>query len=500
MSKSLPFNLYNTLRNLLDMYTYQHEEVLVLEAVANGIDAKARGIWITFEKSGDDRYVIFQNNGSGMNETDFENYHKISSSSKTKGKGIGFAGVGAKIFLGSKDGTEIITITSNNGKILASKMYRDGEDVKYETSMEVGLEKILGDNKISLSEGTIYKVKITQEGFQFLRKEIKKIIQFWFNYAMISESQRFYVDDKKIEPWRPAGKCSKRIIPYNNKNITCYFWITDKDISEENRHLVFSVFGKRIKNESLDFSYQIVSDKNNKVFAIADVSLMADELNTNKEDFIKNKKTYNIRNKIKNEFKEFLKSKGLIKKDSENTSSTSMTQNELTRRLDALLHSKDYQFLNPWISPRTKLVVTPHNEGNMIIQSVDGGQMVLGADSYGAEGGINTVGDEEKNGYDKSEVGDRTGKEDRRRAMGLQIVNIDDQTDPREGWVSEEAKGIVYNTGHQFARRFVQPPSLFAYNQLRVVISVLIDRACERSELDGKTAMNILSQVLHGVW
>ncbi len=499
MSKPLPFNLYNTLHNLLVTYSYSHEEVLVLEAVANGIDAKAKDIWITFERSGDNRYIIFQNNGNGMNDKEFENYHTISSSTKTKGKGIGFAGVGAKIFLGAKGGSEIITITSTNGKILSSRMYREGEDVKYETSIEVGLNKKVGSSKTMSFNGTIYKVRVNEDGFQFLKKQIKKILQFWFNYAITTQSQKFYVDEKRVEPWKPNGKCVRKVVDYKGSKIICYFWISEKDIPEDNRHMVYSVYGKRIKNEQVDFAYQIIGDKNNKVFGIADVSVMADELTTGKEDFIKSKRSYAIRNKIKNEFKEFLKSEGLIRQDSESNSSISITSNELTRRLDRLLHSKEFQFLNPWISPRNKIVATPHNDGNILIQVVEGGQIALGTDSFGGTGGIPTIGDEDKIGYDESEEGERTGKAERRRAMGLQIVNINDPNDPREGWVSDEAKGVVYNTGHSFSQNFIQT-SLFAYNQLRVVISVLIDRACERSELDGKTAIDILAKVLHGVW
>src|SRR2546425_5670633 len=154
MGDPLPIKLYETLNNLLKMYTYPHEEVLVLEAVANGIDAHADRINISFEKDGNDRFILFQDNGRGMTSEEFENYHTISLSSKTKGEGIGFAGVGAKIFLASDDGSEIITITSRGNKPLASKMYRKGTKVEYETSERVGLEEILDGTKVRSFRGT----------------------------------------------------------------------------------------------------------------------------------------------------------------------------------------------------------------------------------------------------------------------------------------------------------------------------------------------------------
>ena len=38
-------------------------------------------------------------NGKGMNDREFEEYHDIAATTKTRGKGIGFAGVGVKLSL-----------------------------------------------------------------------------------------------------------------------------------------------------------------------------------------------------------------------------------------------------------------------------------------------------------------------------------------------------------------------------------------------------------------
>jgi len=92
MAEPLSIKILETLKNLLDMYVYPKEEVLVLEAVANGIDAKAKKIEISFDQNDSGHYITFLNNGPPMNKADFQNYHTISSSTKTKGEGIGFAG------------------------------------------------------------------------------------------------------------------------------------------------------------------------------------------------------------------------------------------------------------------------------------------------------------------------------------------------------------------------------------------------------------------------
>ena len=117
----LPVDRLHNLENLLDMYEYNELDVLVNEAIANAVDAfrehsvKLGKIDITFTKKNSEvGYLTFHNNAPPMTEKQFygeSGYHKVSFSAKQKGRGIGFAGVGAKLFLVSKQGGEIITIT-----------------------------------------------------------------------------------------------------------------------------------------------------------------------------------------------------------------------------------------------------------------------------------------------------------------------------------------------------------------------------------------------------
>ena len=91
------------------MYQYRDETVCVNEAIANAVDAFRENsilggkIDITFEKTDDDYgYITFHNNAPPMAKDLFvTKYHTVSLSTKKKGRGIGFAGVGAKLFLAS---------------------------------------------------------------------------------------------------------------------------------------------------------------------------------------------------------------------------------------------------------------------------------------------------------------------------------------------------------------------------------------------------------------
>ena len=73
MAKDLQIHLYKTLHNLLNSYSREPEEVLVLEAVANGMDAKAKKIDIKLTKDKEEYFIAFHNNGLPMSKEDFEN-------------------------------------------------------------------------------------------------------------------------------------------------------------------------------------------------------------------------------------------------------------------------------------------------------------------------------------------------------------------------------------------------------------------------------------------
>jgi hypothetical protein len=177
MAKDLPFKHYETLHNLLKMYSREPEEVLVIEAVANGMDAKAKKIDIKLTKNNDEYFIAFHNNGLPMSKEDFENYHTVSYSLKVKGEGIGWAGVGAKIFLGVEFETEIFTITGENEKsLLVSRMYRNGKNIKYETNLEepipISLHKTISNATVNHTYGTTYQVKLAAKGYTYLKQEI----------------------------------------------------------------------------------------------------------------------------------------------------------------------------------------------------------------------------------------------------------------------------------------------------------------------------------------
>jgi hypothetical protein len=90
-------NLKHLLEDIRDSYSSPLEEVILTELVANALDSKA--VHIRFDINREKKYIRCTDDGIGMKRSQLKNYHNIASSTKVRGQGIGFAGIGAKLSL-----------------------------------------------------------------------------------------------------------------------------------------------------------------------------------------------------------------------------------------------------------------------------------------------------------------------------------------------------------------------------------------------------------------
>ena len=79
---------------LEDLARFYHSgtDMVVSEAFGNAVDVDATELQIELGEDQDGKFILFVNNGPPMSENDFRNYHVIARSSKTFGKGLGWAG------------------------------------------------------------------------------------------------------------------------------------------------------------------------------------------------------------------------------------------------------------------------------------------------------------------------------------------------------------------------------------------------------------------------
>ena len=66
-------NYQNLIRDLAEMYPFDVAEVVVVELIANSLDAKATRICIDFDPQAN--VLVIGDNGAGMDRSQFEQYH-----------------------------------------------------------------------------------------------------------------------------------------------------------------------------------------------------------------------------------------------------------------------------------------------------------------------------------------------------------------------------------------------------------------------------------------
>lgn len=111
-------DLEHLLEDLRDAYPSSIADTILTEIIANSLDSGASRITMAVDPAQSTLTVV--DNGSGMQRKSMRQYHDIAASTKVRGQGIGFAGVGIK--LGLLVCEEVLTETS-----VATRMWqRDG--------------------------------------------------------------------------------------------------------------------------------------------------------------------------------------------------------------------------------------------------------------------------------------------------------------------------------------------------------------------------------------
>lgn len=115
-------DLHHLLEDLRDAYPGALEETILTEIVANSLDSGATCLRVTADPASSTLTIV--DDGSGMRRRDLVRYHDLAASTKTRGHGIGFAGVGMK--LGLLVCEEVVTETRRGKEHVASRWHLAG--------------------------------------------------------------------------------------------------------------------------------------------------------------------------------------------------------------------------------------------------------------------------------------------------------------------------------------------------------------------------------------
>ena len=447
-------NFQNLIQDLADIYPFDVSEVVLVELIANSLDAKPTRISIDFDQNKKSLVVI--DNGKGMTANDFEQYHDFAAGLKTRGTGIGFAGVGAKISFNIA--TRVVTETHSQSFFEGSNWYLQSkkkliwENIQPEhlnhhgTRVEVIFSK---DAKLSYSS-TEDIIRIIKR--HYLPLLDMKYLELYNQLKYYSRDLRFLINGQSIDPieiiqyfnlenvreFKP--KKSDKRIGYGILGLSSSEYPLGADISG----ILLCTLGKVIK---ADLFNQFPGIIGSRIFGMVEIPEFANFLTTAKTDFIrhsKHRKFESLYNPVRQEFKSWLEELGIQSQEIIGNDDAIKLERELKKILD------DIPELSDFFGFKTrKNVLTPDNSGmiNTIQQEgVDitfpvgeGQRGKMGITDVGENPGQSFV-EDKKNGTQPAKPISRVSN----RGPKITFVEAPDRKDL--AWV--EGNNIAINCGH----------------------------------------------------
>ena len=490
--RPVPFDTSGTLTNFVRAFEMQEDDepaIIIIEALANCIDAKANDIYIDLRNKKENKVeLIVRDNGNGMTDTVFEhNYHRFSTSSKSIGDGIGFAGVGAKLaFYFHKDTfIRTTTKTDKSSDILCSIM--DWNKATFNIQWEpIGPynkdREFLEEEK----HGTIYHVEADPKTGRYLWKNCEKIISQWYNSILLGHYPiKIFLNSKELKARSvPYEKKFYKEIKIGNKLIKAYFYILQEKPDEGSQELNFIIYGKFIKQDSINWGGRLKPEYEKKIRVEIEADILATELGFTKQNFKSHSKLYlEIKKKTGIELNDWLKSIGALRETSDLAPTKAMSK--LSQVLSALLNNKNFKDFNPFLKKVLTTTILIDENGPKVGILIDGAQTAKGTHSgNGGGGGTNVFGDDPQN---KAPVLDENGNikvaEHKRNKKDISIIPQEDEKDPREAWVDQSRKAIILNQGHKFYQVVTKSSSEVQKMQLvKAIVDALAYEAAEKPE------------------
>lgn len=451
-SHDIEIDAMHTLENFCDAYD-DEASIVVLEAIANSLDAKADRIEITFG----DKNITFTDNGPGMNYKQFKAYHKISGSVKIKGSGIGFAGVGAKIYLAIWKNTNIHTETYGNDGPLASDMHVNHRRLKWEEC----------DTSTSMrTRGTSYSVKLREKDYNILQSKLSNIILDVFNPSMIN-GLTIIINGDKLEPWNPPHVFQTRgIVKSKKRSFPIILSIMEKDIPKKYRHIQYQVYGKNVTIKKPEWISDVLEPHKNRVYAMVDATGCSEYLKLNKNSFKSGQSSVsNMYKNVERWMHVTLRCAGYIEK----YTGDSQRNPKMTEFFQNLFQNPEYKWLNPNTTNRIKSGKSKSSDKNIDskIETIDPTEIIEKSD-------------EKKSNENKKHGGSR-----------LNISLVDRYDVPWDGILDPETNNFHCNKQHPLYHKYEKNEQARNQHVKSVLFNELIKNGAKQNKLTVEQAFKI---------
>jgi hypothetical protein len=281
-------DLVHLLEDLRDAYPGSLEETILTEILANALDSGARTLHLESDPA--TATLIAVDDGKGMSRRELARYHDLGTSTKRRGKGIGFAGVGIK--LGLLACTEVITET-RRGTRQAATSWRLAHRTRAPWSWIEPPHLLDADGTAVLLRLSNPLSELLDPGF--LEATAIRHFQPLFEPEFLEILAAHYPDGFSIlvnrtavvGPIRPAARdpLAIRIGRQRKPSAIGYLARHEQAIPEHERGLAISTLGKVIRR-GWDWLGLTPADAD-RIEGLIEVPQLADALTLNKGDFLR---------------------------------------------------------------------------------------------------------------------------------------------------------------------------------------------------------------------
>lgn len=281
-------DLRHLLEDLRDAYPGALEETIIVEIVANSLDSGTRQI--SFYTDPAARTLTVVDNGKGMSRSELTRYHDLATTSKQKGKSIGFAGVGIKLGLLACDvvitetrTTRVHTATTwhLSSRHKAPWKWIDPPGLVEETGTAVSLHP---NNPLSpLLDGGFIEHVLREHYHPLFDNALDEILASFY-----PEGVRFTVNGRTLPRLRETGErvpVSIRLKGKRKPSAVGYLLRSGEPLPESERGVAISTLGKVIKR-GWDW-LGISPSEGDRIGGLIEVPPMAECLTLNKSNFIR---------------------------------------------------------------------------------------------------------------------------------------------------------------------------------------------------------------------
>lgn len=282
-------DLLHLLEDLRDAYPGSIEETILTEIVANALDSGATRIVIESDPSRSTLTTV--DNGSGMRRKELARYHDIAASTKIRGQGIGFAGVGIK--LGLLVCAEVMTETRRGKSHVATSWHlasRHRAPWKWVPPLALASER-----------GTAVRLRVhnalsplLDPGFleTTIRRHYQPLLDPSFDQFLApyyGEGVSIHINGRRLEKRRWTaplqGHLEIRLLRKRKPSAFGYLLREEVPLPEEQRGLAISTYGKVIRR-GWDW-LGLTPSFPERVGGLIEVPELAACLTLNKGDFIR---------------------------------------------------------------------------------------------------------------------------------------------------------------------------------------------------------------------